>query len=141
MSLASPRWIAFSRNASPTGPTTPTSHPETIRVRPSRAPRDTGSPRPLATSSWVTMWTSRSGPDSRATVVPTPGPKTYCQVLRREEPRTICVALTPRAKSSSAAGMSSPTTWWKVPPRSSARVRWRASSFGDAEVRPSLREM
>lgn len=37
--------------------------------------------------------------------------------------------------------MSSPTTWWKVPPRSSTRVRWRASSLGEAAVSPSLREM
>ncbi len=46
-------------------------------IRSSAEPRApaTGSPRPLATSSWVTMWTSRSGPDSRATVAPTPGPK------------------------------------------------------------------
>ena len=51
------------------------------RARPSRAPRATGSPRPLAASSWVTRWTSRSGPDSRATVALTPGPKTYCQAL------------------------------------------------------------
>ncbi len=51
------------------------------------------------------------------------------------------VALTPRANSRSAVGTSSPMTWWNVPPRSSTRVRWTASSFGEAAVSPSLRAM
>ncbi len=141
MSLARPTPGAqvLSRKVSSTGPPTPISQPARLRARPSRALRDAGRPRPAPTASCVTRWTSRSGPDSRAAVAPTPGPKTYCQLLRRETPRTIWVAFTPRAKSSSADGMSSPTTWWKVPPRSSTRVRWTASSFGEAEVRPSLR--
>ncbi len=125
--------------ASRAGPQTAMNQPHRMRERPSRAPRATGRPRPCPTSSWVTMCTSRSGVDSRATVAPTPGPKTYCQLLRREEPRTIWVALTPRANSSRAEGMSSPMTWWKVPPRSSTRVRWRASSLGEAVVRPPSR--
>lgn len=51
------------------------------------------------------------------------------------------VAFAPRAKASSAAGMSSPTTWWNVPPRSSTRARRSASSLEEAEVSPSLRAM
>ncbi len=143
MSLASPSGgtTRVSSRLSSRGTSRPTAQPATIRPRPSRAPRATGSPRPLATSSCVTMWTSRSGPESRATVAPTPGPKTYCQVLRRLEPSTICVALTPRANSSREAGTSSPMTWWNVPPRSSTSVRWTASSFGEADVSPSLRAM
>jgi hypothetical protein len=67
--------------------------------------------RPRLTSSWVTRCTSML-PDSAAVVTPTPREKIWAMRPRRLAPRTSWVALTPRAKSSSAVGMSLPTTWW-----------------------------
>ncbi len=58
------------------------------------------------------MCTSMS-PDSRITVAPMPGPVSAAASRpRRLTPITSCVAFTDRAKSTSARGTSSPTTWW-----------------------------
>ncbi len=66
-------------------------------------------PRPA--SSWVTMWTSID-PDSFVVVTPIPGLSTWAKRPRRLAPSTSWVAFSARAKSSSAAGTSSPMTWW-----------------------------
>ncbi|OLL73748.1 hypothetical protein Ae168Ps1_2134 [Pseudonocardia sp. Ae168_Ps1] len=59
-------------------------------------------------------------------------------------PSTSWVALTPRAKSSSARvtapASPSPTTAWKVAPTSSARVRMRSTEPTGPAVRPSPRK-
>ena len=69
-----------------------------------------------ATWSWVTRWTSIA-PASEAIRSPVvPGSRRRSRPCR-ETPTTIMVALAPAAKSTTAAGTSSPTTEWKVPPR------------------------
>ncbi|PSK62073.1 hypothetical protein B0E53_06019 [Micromonospora sp. MH33] len=78
-------------------------------------------------------------PESAVVVTPTPRESTWANRPRRLAPSTSWVALTPRAKSSSAAGMSVPSTWWYVPPRLSTNTRCRASWAGSAPASPSLR--
>ncbi len=57
------------------------------------------------------MCTSMS-PESRIVLEPIPGPVISDDSRdRREPPRTNWVAFSARANVSSAAGMSSPTTW------------------------------
>ncbi len=58
---------------------------------------------------------------------------------RREAPTTIWVALTEREKASTAAGMLSSTTVWKVPPRSPVSWRTSARARGVVPVVPSPR--
>jgi hypothetical protein len=112
MSLASESWsrrLASSRVSSGS-PMTASANPAIFRMR-VRPPARTDRRRPWLTSSWVTMCTSIA-PDSAVVVTPTPREKSWANLPRREAPSTSWVALTPRAKSSSACGMSSPTTWW-----------------------------
>ena len=91
---------------------------------PSAAAQRRAAAPPWPACSWVTMWTSIVAASRAITVPADARRRARAPACRRLAPSTIWVALTPRAKSSSAAGTSSPTTWWKVPPRSSTRVRW-----------------
>ena len=58
---------------------------------------------------------------------------------RRDAPTTTWVPFTDRANSRTAVATSSPTTVWKVPPRSSVSCRSRATSSGRAPMVPSPR--
>ena len=101
------------------------------------APPSLGSEKPAPAAACVTMCTSMS-PDSRMTVAPMPGPvNAAARRDRRLTPMTSCVASAALAKSTSARGTSSPTTWWKVPPSCSTSVRWRSRAPGCRARRPS----
>ncbi len=97
-----------------------------------------GSRRPRPASAWLTMCTSMC-PESCTTRAPMPSTTDRATRDRREVPSTSWVASTPRAKSSSAAGTSSPTTVWKDAPTSSASLRSPASAPTGAPTRPSPR--
>ena len=121
------------------GSSTPPTQPNRLRQRGS-APRSAGSRSPPPACSWVTRCTSM-GPDRCTTVAPIPWLNSRASRERRDVPSTSWVALTPWAKSSSAVGMSSPTTVWKLAPIPSASVRQRASAAGWALAKPSPRRM
>ena len=91
-------------------------------------------------SSWVTRWTSML-PDSAVVRTPIPGSNARAHRERREVPSTNWVAFAARAKSSSAAGTSSPTTVWNDAPTSSARRRSSTPVLpgSPGPVSPSLR--
>ena len=80
-------------------------------------------------------------PDSAVVRAPIPGSNARAHRERREVPSTNWVAFTARAKSSSAAGTSSPTTVWNDAPTSSARRRSSTPVLPGSRgpVSPSLR--
>ena len=126
------------RPVAATGSTTASAQPSTLRICESD-PCSAGSRRPRPASSWVTMCTSME-PESAATRVPTPSTNIRATRERREVPSTSCVALAPRAKSSSAVGTSSPpTTVWKLAPTSSASRRSFGIAAAGAPTSPSPR--
>ena len=120
------------------GPTTSaTAKPATSRLRLSAPPSFGGARSAEPAAACVTMCTSMS-PDSRMTVAPMPGPVNAAASRdRRLTPMTSCVAFTARAKSTSARGTSSPTTWWNVPPSYSTSVRCSVEGAGCRARRPS----
>ena len=77
-------------------------------------------------------------PASRAISVPLLSRSASRHRLRRDTPTTIIVALTPRAKSTTALGTSSPTTVWNVPPRDSTSRRCSAIVPGATLGSPSV---
>ncbi|OLT53413.1 hypothetical protein BJF88_11640 [Cellulosimicrobium sp. CUA-896] len=93
--------------------------------------------RPARARSWVTRWTS-SAPERRAISALVDPSSASRHRECRDTPTTTMVALTPRAKSTTAVGTSSPTTVWKVPPSDSTSSRSAASAAGGAAGRPSV---
>ena len=77
-------------------------------------------------------------PARRAISVPLLSRTASRQRLRRDTPTTIIVAFTPRAKSTTALGTSSPTTVWNVPPSDSTSARCSAIRAGGALGSPSV---
>ena len=129
-------WKIVSTQLSSGPKTSATANPAMSRVRLSAPPR-WGSEKPEPAAACVTMCTSMS-PDSRMTVAPMPGPvKAAARRERRLTPSTSCVASDALAKSTSAFGMSSPTTWWNVPPSCSRRARCRSRASGCRARSPS----
>lgn len=90
--------------------------------------------------SWVTTCTSMS-PELRTIVMEVLGRTSAASRPCLEAPTIIWVPLLPRAKSSTARAMSSPTTRWKLPPRLSVRSRCRSISAAAAPTVPSERTM
>ncbi len=106
------------------GRASPTAQAHTLRGPWIRRPVS----RRCGSSGWVprvTTWTSIS-PESRTMSPAVLGRSAVLSRPRRDVPTTTCVPFTDRAKSSTAVAMSSPTTVWKVPPRSS--VSWRSAA-------------
>ncbi len=118
-------------------PTVASSHPPHRRrgPRPSSRMRS-GSTRPTV---WLTRWTSMS-PEAAATCSPTPRRMIRDSAVRRLVPRTICEALTPRAKSRIDSATSLPATSCMTPPSSLTSFRCAARVSGSASTRPSGRD-
>ena len=138
MSAVSDSPESMVRSAVSTGSPASTATKPARRRRRDRAAGGRRAPRPRPARSCGTRCTSMA-PDSAVVVTPTPAEKSWATRPRLEAPSTIWVALTARAKSSSARGTSAPTTWWYEPPRLSTSTRWRDSRAGSAPTRPSLR--
>ena len=120
------------RNTAAENPTSRRGSPSGLRPGRSRQAR--------RASRWVTMCTSID-PDCWTTDAPMPSSNSRANRVRRDVPTTSCVAFTPRAKSSSAPGTSSPITVWNVAPRFFASLRICATACGDAPASPSPRRM
>ncbi len=119
-----------------TGSSRALSQPATWRERESGE----SSGRPCSrrpTWSWVTRCTSMA-PASEAIRSPLEPTSSRRSRPWRLTPTTTMVALAPEAKSTTAAGTSSPTTGWKLPPRSATSCWTRAIGSPPCGRSPSV---